>query len=277
MTGRRDRNDIRPRFLATDLDGTLIPLAGVSDHHRALVLLENLLKNNQMALAYVTGRHFASVRKAISEFDLPVPDWILCDVGTSVFERRADGEFHLVDRYAQTLSAIVLDVGRKELLNLVTAIPHLRMQESEKQGQFKTSFYASAERLGETVSKIDQQLSKANVPYQSISSIDPFTGDGLIDLLPVGVSKAFALEWLCHEQNAPPRSVIFSGDSGNDMAAFNAGYKTIIVGNAAAPIPEQVREIHRRAGWSDRLYHASQHATSGVLEGVQHFLIAKNA
>ena len=190
MTTRRDRNDIRPRFLATDLDGTLIPLAGISDHQTSLVLLADLLKHNQMSLAYVTGRHIASVRKAISEFDLPVPDWILCDVGTSVFERRADGEFHLVDRYAQTLSAIVLDVGQRELLNLISGIPHVRMQESEKQGLFKTSFYATAERLGETVSKIDERLRDANVPYQIISSVDPFTGDGLIDLLPVGVSKS---------------------------------------------------------------------------------------
>jgi HAD superfamily hydrolase (TIGR01484 family) len=275
MTNRRDGNDVRPRFLATDLDGTLIPLAGVSDHHTSLVLLADLLKHNQMSLAYVTGRHFASVRNAISEFDLPLPDWILCDVGTSAFERRADGEFYLVDQYAQTLSAIVLNFVQKDLLNLVTSVPHLRLQESEKQGQFKTSFYAPEERLEETVAEINQRLSGANAPYQIISSIDPFTGDGLIDLLPVGVSKAFALEWLCHEHNASPRSVIFSGDSGNDMAAFNAGYNTIIVGNAEASIVDQVQETHRCAGWPDRLYRASQYATSGVLEGVQHFLGAK--
>ena len=75
----------------------------------------------------------------------------------------------------------------------------------------------------------------------------------------------------------PSRSVIFAGDSGNDLAAFNAGYKTIFVGNAADSIVDKVQEARRCAGWSDRLYHASRHATSGVLEGVQHFLIAKNA
>ena len=109
-------------------------------------------------------------------------------------------------------------------------------------------------------------------PYQIISSIDPFSNGGLIDLLPTGVSKAYALEWLCQEQHVTRRSLIFAGDSGNDLAAFNAGYNTVIVGNAAASLVNQVHEAHRSAGWSDRLYHASQHATTGVLEGVQHFL-----
>lgn len=265
-------NNSRPIFLATDLDGTLIPLAGASDHQKSLTLLADLLKRHEMSLAFVTGRHFASVQNAIKEFDLPLPDWILCDVGTSAYERSGDGKFRHVERYAQTLHKIAGGVDKAPLLNLAASIANLRLQEPKQQSRFKTSFYASPECLAEVVSQIDDHLIAMEAPYQIISSIDPFTGDGLIDLLPTGVTKAFALEWLCREHPLSQRSVIFAGDSGNDLAAFNAGYKTVIVGNAATSIVEHVQETHRSAGWSDRLYHASQHATSGVLEGVQHFL-----
>ncbi|MDA1230701.1 MAG: HAD-IIB family hydrolase, partial [Planctomycetota bacterium] len=139
------------------------------------------------------------------------------------------------------------------------------------QAQFKTSFYAAAEWLNEVVAAVGDRLRQSKMPRQIISSVDPITGIGMIDLLPVGVSKAFALDWLCREQNLSPQAVIFAGDSGNDLEAFNAGYRTIIVGNAPTPIVESVQRTHCAAGWTDRLFHASQHATSGVLEGVLHY------
>ena len=267
------KNNLLPVFLATDLDGTLIPLSGNPDHRLALTSLADLLKRHEISIAFVTGRHFSSVQEAIAEFNLPVPDWILCDVGTSVYERSADGNFHPVDRYARKLHGITQTKKQLELSNLGATIPNLRLQEPEKQSRFKISFYASPEYMESVVAQIRDYLIEVSAPYQIISSIDPFTGDGLIDLLPTGVSKAFALEWLSQELCISQQSIIFAGDSGNDMAAFNAGYQAVIVGNATTSIVQQVQETHRSAGWSNRLYHASQHATSGVLEGVEHFLL----
>jgi HAD superfamily hydrolase (TIGR01484 family) len=262
----------RPTTLATDLDGTLIPLAGFPEHVRDLSLLARLVARNDLSLVFVTGRHFYSVQKAIAEHALPVPQWILCDVGTSAYEYKADGNFHPVERYAQSLSAIVGNVSQGQLLELVDAIPHLRIQESEKQAPFKTSFYAPAEHLNELVMEIKNRLAQRAIPYQIVSSVDPFNGDGLIDLLPAGVSKASALQWWCRERNLSQESVVFAGDSGNDLAAFVAGYQTVIVGNASGLIVQKVREAHHEAGWANRLLCAEGHATSGVLEGLRHFL-----
>jgi hydroxymethylpyrimidine pyrophosphatase-like HAD family hydrolase len=91
-------------------------------------------------------------------------------------------------------------------------------------------------------------------------------------LLPAGVSKASALQWWCRERNLSQESVVFAGDSGNDLAAFVAGYQTVIVGNASGLIVQKVREAHHEAGWANRLLCAEGHATSGVLEGLRHFL-----
>ncbi|MDA1233119.1 MAG: HAD hydrolase family protein, partial [Planctomycetota bacterium] len=112
--------------LATDLDGTLIPLAESPEHHRDLRLLENLLSDCEMSLVFVTGRHIASVRSAIAEYQLPIPRWILCDVGTSAFERRDDGQFYSVQQYAKQLHVIVGPLAPSELLKTVASVPHLR-------------------------------------------------------------------------------------------------------------------------------------------------------
>jgi len=72
------------RVLATDLDGTLIPLNGSDSNVSDLATLAEQLRPNNVQLVFVTGRHFESVTAAINEDRLPKPDWIFCDVGTTI-------------------------------------------------------------------------------------------------------------------------------------------------------------------------------------------------
>jgi len=257
--------------LATDLDGTLIPLSHRPENRDHLPVLAELLQTSEMTLVFVTGRHFASVLNAIEEYNLPSPQWILCDVGTSAYERGSDGSFNPVDRYADVMQSIMQDVDQQVLLSLADSIEGLRRQPSRNQTRFKTSFFAPAELVDDVVAQIREQLGVTSESCQIISSIDPVTGEGLIDLLPAGVSKAFALDWWCREHDVTQHSVIFAGDSGNDLDAMQSGYRSIVVGNAAASVVENARQAHDRAGWTDRLFLAENHATSGVLEGLRHF------
>lgn len=155
---------------------------------------------------------------------------------------------------------------------MLASVPGIRKQEPEKQGRFKLSYYSDREQLDRIVADVDALLQESQVPYRIIASVDPFTDDGLIDLLPTGVSKAFALDWLVRYAGLRRDQVLFSGDSGNDLAALTAGYQSIVVGNAAAEVTEAAQRAHRQAGWTDRLYIAQRSATSGVLEGLRHYL-----
>ena len=260
-----------PEILATDLDGTLIPLAGSSENVQHLAQITDLIAEDEMSLLFVTGRHFESVMNAIHEYCLPTPNWILCDVGTSAYERRNTGEFELVDRYSRIVKSQMQNADSEMLRQLTNLIPHLRLQSPENQTAFKVSFHTQAADLDDIVLRIAVELRKADANCQIISSVDPVTGGGLIDLLPTGVSKAFALDWWRREHQSQQHSIIFAGDSGNDLEALSAGYRSIIVGNAARIVVEQAREAHASAGWVNRLYFAKGHATSGVLEGLQHF------
>ena len=146
------------------------------------------------------------------------------------------------------------------------------MQEDEKQGPYKLSYYCRANLLSDLTTRFAHSLEEKSAPYRIISSIDPFTGEGLIDFLPQGVSKDYALRWWVEHTGRDDETIVFAGDSGNDLAALTAGYRSIVVANANDSVVQAVASAHQRKGWTDRLYLAKKPATSGVLEGLRHFI-----
>jgi len=261
----------KPSVLATDLDGTLIPLPGDQQNQSDLQLLSQQLTQHQVGLVFITGRHFASAMDALQQESLPAPNWIISDVGTSIFRRDDAGQFAAVEAYQQHLQQIVADLPVSDLKQLLAGVDGLRIQETEKQGRFKLSYYAEAATLEATADAVRQKLNAAAAPYSIVQSVDPFNGDGLIDLLPAGVSKAHALSWWVNDQNLTSGDVVFAGDSGNDLAAMTAGYQAIVVANASRAIARQAYDVHRSSKWRNRLYLAKNTATSGVLEGCRWF------
>jgi len=259
------------KVLATDLDGTLIPLKDNAENTADLVRLEDAVRANQVTLTFVTGRHLESVQDAITRYALPTPDWVICDVGTSIYQRGEDGSFAIAQPYVDHLQGIVGEVSTARLREEFAALDSIRLQEEEKQGPFKLSFYCDAKQLHPVHSAVLNQLTHRQLPYSLISSVDPFTGDGLIDLLPTDVSKAYALQWWTEHAGMDNKQLVFSGDSGNDLAAMTTGYRTIVVGNASPELMETVHQHYETRRQVDRLYIAEKHATSGVLAGCRHF------
>jgi len=256
--------------LATDLDGTLIPLDGNEHNRNDLKQLKHLVARSTFDLMYVTGRHFELVADAIEAHQLPLPGWIICDVGTTLLHW-SEEEFRRVDEYRTQLTSIVEAFPVEQLRESLTGLPQLRLQEPEKQGEFKLSYYCDASDLEQAASKIRDRIAREHAPYSLICSTDPFENVGLLDLLPKRVSKAYALEWWTNFTNHDREQVIFAGDSGNDTAALTAGYRSIVVGNARESVKTEVQTAHEMQGTLDRLYLAKNPATSGVLEGCRHF------
>lgn len=261
----------RSQMLATDLDGTLIPLNGDAQQAADLRFLEKELRREGAMLAFVTGRHFASVRRAIAEYSLPTPDIAICNVGTAIYRWSGNLEPEHVTAYSDCLRGLVADMPIAVLRKLLSAIDGLAVQEEEKQSDFKLSFYAPTEGLETTVSRIQEIVDRESAPYSIVHSFDPFKDHGLIDLLPEGVSKAYALKWWADSAGLRADDIVFAGDSGNDYSALTAGYRAIVVGNASRSLCAQVSKAHYHAGWTDRLHLAEAEASSGVLEGAKRF------
>ncbi|MCA8986526.1 MAG: HAD-IIB family hydrolase [Planctomycetaceae bacterium] len=254
-------------ILATDLDGTLIPLDADSNQQLDLQILGQLLKQFQVPLIYVTGRHLESVETARQEFQLPAPQLVICDVGSSIYEILPDGSHRLNSTYQQHQRELIQSETRDVIENLLNQVAGLELQETEKQGEFKVSYYSDSTLLAELGHEINQLLSRNNLPWGLTTSVDPFNSDGLLDLMPRGISKGYALNWWADQSAVPLDRIVFAGDSGNDFAAFVHGYRTIIVQNASGKLVEAVRaELHSR-GLAGQLYHAQKPASSGVLEG----------
>lgn len=262
--------EIAPKVLATDLDGTFIPLPRSAANTTSLRIISEHHLTDTFRLIFATGRHFESVLDAISEYNLPTPEWIICDVGSAIYKRHGDQfthytpyETHLLERSGQ--------VNREEIEALLSQLAGLELQSADHQQRFKISYQCAPELTDSFSQEIRKVLSAHSLPYDCLESIDPFENRGLIDILPAKVSKAYALIWLATHADFKPDEVIYSGDSGNDLAALICGFRAIIVGNASNALKAQVSDALSKRGLSDRLHIAAGEATSGVLEGCQKF------
>ena len=79
--------------------------------------------------------------QAISDFELPWPDWLICDVGTSLLQRQPTGDYLVLDQYQQHQSDIITDVPISTLQMHLASVDGLQLQEEEKQGRCKLSYY----------------------------------------------------------------------------------------------------------------------------------------
>lgn len=259
------------KALATDLDGTLIPLPNSDRNQQDLTTLQEIVHANGLTFLYVTGRSPHLVQQVMVECQLPLPQWIICDVGTTILKVLPDGQFQSDQNYADWLAGLTKSCNTKQLQQHIQ-FPDLTLQEPEKQGPFKLSFYTPSDALQHMSQQVKQTIAAHHLPWSLIASHCIETGRGLIDLLPKETSKASALEWWADRYEFHHDQIAFAGDSGNDLAALTAGFRAIVVQNAHPNIADEVRKAHLERGLTQHLFRCTQPATSGVLEGLHHFL-----
>jgi HAD superfamily hydrolase (TIGR01484 family) len=205
----------------------------------------------------------------MEELSLSKPDWIICDVGTSVYHFK-EGAFRLYTPYSQHLDEKVGKQNRDAVEALLTPLENLALQCDAHQGKYKISFECETNQTESLVHSAEVLLKQEHLPYDVHGSVDPFLDCGLIDVLPKGVSKAYAVTWLASHADFQPDAVIYAGDSGNDLSALTAGFRAILVANHSQGLDTQIRE--RLGDAAETLVYASKGtATSGVLEGCRHF------
>jgi HAD superfamily hydrolase (TIGR01484 family) len=262
-------------LLASDLDGTLIPLQKDAQRMREVEeLVSAFAASNNLMLAYVTGRHLSLAQAGIAEFGLPEPDWFVCDVGTSVY-RRTNGGFEPDVAYREAMRTAFGGLSGGDVRAAIGAIEGLDLQEAEKQAEFKVSYYTKGrpEAFLETVqSRLDVARAKVNL----VASFDPVTERGLLDLLPAGVGKDSAVRYLHDHAGVDELHLVYAGDSGNDRAAMLTGYRVIVVGNADEALKTDLATESAARGITDQIYFAKHPYAKGVLEGLRHFGFVKH-
>lgn len=230
-------------LLISDLDGTLI-----GDEEALKVYAKWIQAHNDfLSLVYATGRTFDSVVQEIQSTALPEPNAMITSVGTNIYNYPS-GE--LMKDWHEKINKNwdAETVGR-----VFCSHSELELQPEQFQSSFKVSYYLP-DASHEQIHNLQKHLNKTHIESEVI-----YSSNRDLDFLPLRANKGKAAAFLASKLQIPPQRVIVSGDTGNDKALFEQGFRGIVVGNAQP-------ELKNLRGAS--VYHADSCFAYGVLEGI---------
>jgi sucrose-6F-phosphate phosphohydrolase len=262
----------RQAMLASDMDGTVIPLEVNSRRNEEIAAFKDAVENaSDLALAYVTGRDLPLALKGIRQHRLPEPDILVCDVGTSVYHR-SPCAYEKDPEYERLMEEARGGLDVRGVRHELAHVPELLLQPDDRQTESKLSYHLSPDadhqRVLESVGEI---LNELGGKLQAVYSVGAPHGTGLLDLLPAGVAKDFAIRYLHDHTGIDPDRLVYAGDSGNDLAAMLTGFKVIVVGNATPGLREELTIRGAAMDILQRVYFAESFYVAGVMEGCRHF------
>ena len=168
--------------LATDLDGTFA--GGTAEDRRRLQ--RRLAEDAASMLLYVTGRSVPAARELMAEIDLPVPDLLVAEVGTTVV---SGDDFSPVAELGAFLERNWPggDLIRERLVDITGIV------EQDVRAPRRVSYWLKDGAMIDVLDSVRAML--ADVYVEVIGSADTY-----VDVLPGGVDKGRTLlqvlEWL---------------------------------------------------------------------------------
>lgn len=188
--------------------------------------------------------------------ELPAPDYVIGGVGTQL--RRfpcgspAPGW--------ETSARPAWDPSR--VRSALRVIPNLKPQPAEFQSPHKASFFLPA-ASGAELDEIRQLLAAEGLEVEIV-----YSSERDLDVLPAGMHKGGAAEFMTQMLADSCVRTIVSGDSGNDLTLFRPAFLGVVVANAH---PE-LRRLDER-----NVYHSPHSHADGVCDGVEYWLRRENS
>ena len=266
-------------LLCTDLDRTLLPNGKQPESGNARDVFRRLALQPQLTLAYVTGRHRTLVERVIKLYRLPVPDFVIADVGTTIY-RIEEGSWQRIQQWDDEIADGWEGMSHADLKSLFNDMKELRLQESSKQNIHKLSYYVSLKIDHDAlIAAMKSRLDKKGIRASLIRSVDESADIGLLDVLPAGADKRHAIEFLMYNHGFHLGNTVFAGDSGNDFPVLVSPIRSVLVANASESVKADARKQSDEAGFGYALYiaHGDFHEmngnySAGILEGVVHYM-----
>ncbi|MEP7375401.1 MAG: glucosylglycerol-phosphate synthase [Chitinophagaceae bacterium] len=230
-------------LLATDLDGTF--LGGKSLHKQQLYRL--IRENMGALLVFVTGRGLESVIPILNDPIIPNPDYIICDVGSTIVNG------YTLEPVAKLQARVERSwPGRLKIVECLKDISGLTYQEVPQQR--RCSFFVEDEKI------VDKIRSRVNALDCDVI----YSAGKFLDVLPRGVNKGASLTNLVEYLATDANMVLVAGDTLNDLALYQCGYKGVVVGNAEEKLIKTTKDI-------DGVFHAESAGAGGILEALFYF------
>ncbi len=266
-------------LICTDMDRTLIPNGAHPESPGAMDMFRDLVSQPSVSLAFVTGRHRELVKEAIDEYQLPHPDYVIADVGTTIYEINS-GKWNVWERWVQEICDEWGGMSGNEIHASLQDLRELRLQEQQKQNRFKLSYYVPIKYMGKELDQeISSRLQAGGVRASLVWSVDSALEVGLLDILPEAANKQRALEFLMEELGFDLNNTIFAGDSGNDISVLSGPIKSVLVANATDDVRQAVVREAEAGQHSEAVYLArggfkgmNGNYSAGILEGIVHYM-----
>ena len=265
-------------IVCTDLDGTLFPNGPAPESPGAAARLRRLVTLGDVTLVFVTGRDPRRTEQAMEEHRLPAPDFVISDVGATLSAVRR-GSWEISRAWRDALRDDWPDGARERLRESLAGVAGLREQETDRQSEFKLSYYAPAhENENDLLEQVLARADRSNVETKLIWSVEPDGSRGLLDALPRRASKLGAIQHLLSEHEFDRDRVVYAGDSGNDLDVLTSSVPAVLVANATDDVRRRALRESERRGTTPFLYLArggflgmNGNYAAGVLEGIAHF------
>jgi sucrose-6F-phosphate phosphohydrolase len=266
-------------LLCTDLDRTLLPNGAQPESKHARQRFARLAAHPQVCLAYVSGRDRVLVQKAIKNFQIPVPDYVIADVGSTIYQV-VEGEWQHWQAWEDEIGQDWQGWHHRDLHASLKGLRDLRLQPMSKQNTHKLSYYVPLyvkhQALLET---IYGHFSQQGLQVNLIWSIDEQANIGLLDILPASAGKRHAIEFLMQQLGYSLDETVFAGDSGNDISVMESPIHSVLVANANKEVKQQAIQHAAANEQLNSLYIAqgnylgmNGNYSAGILEGVAHYL-----
>ncbi|GAA0784074.1 HAD-IIB family hydrolase [Roseibium denhamense] len=227
-------------LLVSDIDDTLTgDQAALEQLCAALAARSQTLK-----VALNSSRPAASVDQTLSEY-FPAgfkPDAVITGLGTEV---------RIAGRSLETWTRQFEDWPDENIRDYVRRLgfqPHDDIYQTGGKASFTVQGRTAAE-------KVMSGLKGEGFEFKSI-----FSGTSDLDILAPGAGKDAAMRHLAEHLGIPLARTIAAGDSGNDLALFQAARRAIAVGNAREELVNKM-PVHKT-------YHATAPHAGGVAEGL---------
>lgn len=230
-------------LLATDLDGTF--LAGAPDDRQRLYQLINA--HPEIKLAFVTGRGLEVVLPILSDPTIPIPDFIICDVGATVVDGRT----------RQAIQPLQSEIdarwpGERTVAEIMAGFPSLERQEVPQQR--RCSYFCREDDVTSDIRRVANGLGCDVL----------FSAARYLDILPRGVSKGSTLAALARHVGIDPDAVLVAGDTLNDLSMYQQGFPGVCVGESEAALLTATRQ-------SSHVLHSKLPGCGGILAALDHF------
>jgi sucrose-6F-phosphate phosphohydrolase len=269
-------------LLCSDLDRTILPNGSQPESPQARQMLHKVVSHPQLILAYVSGRHEQLIRHAIEEYAIPVPDYAIGDVGTTIYKVE-DGSWQAWSEWTAEIAMDWSGASHQDLQALFSDLDLLHLQEREKQNTFKLSYYSPVtfDKKG-LLAEMEGRLKSQGIKASLIWSVDEAVDVGLLDVLPASATKLHAVEFLMERLQFDASQTVFAGDSGNDLPVVTSGrLQAVLVKNAHPDVVAEARAELGKKQLTHKLYVAqgkfqgmNGNYSAGVLEGLAHFIPA---